>query len=380
MFFRDIEGNKSVKQQLLHAVDSNRLGHAILFAGQEGDAKLQLAIALSAYLNCSSRHDGDACGECPSCKQIKRLAHPELHFVFPFSASLKKKSSSKDVSSNDFLDDWRNFVIRTNGMGSLSDWYREIGLASGQGIISANDCNNVIKELSYTSYESKYKVVIIWMVEKLFYAAAPKLLKILEEPPQDSLFILITENKDAILDTILSRSQTLNIPEFTREDVKEILVKKYQVDELEASKIADMSNGNAAMALSIANEPNYTANLFDEFIQWMRICLQADMLKILPFVDSFSKNSKEYILFFLRSSLSLLQQALFFNQTKVVKASIADNQKETFAKFAKFVTVDNINIFNESINKTIYAIERNGNMALLLTNLTIGLCRAFKIK
>lgn len=377
MFFRDIEGNKSVKQQLLHAVDSNRLGHAVLFVGGEGNAKLQLAIALTAYLNCSNPHDGDACGECPSCKQIKKLSHPELHFVFPFSASLKKH---KEVSSNDFMDEWRNFVIRTNGLGSLSDWYKEIGLTSGQGIINVYDCNNIIKELSYTSYESKYKVVIIWMVDKLFYSAAPKLLKILEEPPQDSLFILITENKDAILETILSRSQTLNIPEFTRDDIKEILVKKYNVDELAAARIADMSDGNASMALNIANEPNYTATLFDEFIQWMRICLQADMLKILSFVDSFSKNSKEYILFFLRSSLSLLQQAFFYNKTKITKASIADNQKETFAKFARFVTEDNINIFSESINKTIYAIERNGYVPVLLTNLTIGLCRAFKIK
>ena len=377
MFFKDIYGNTAVKHHLVRMVEDNRLSHAILFSGQEGDAKLQLAIAFAAYLNCEHPHDGDACGECPSCIQMKKLSHPELHFIFPIAGSVKKSS---EPSSSDHIEEWRDFINKTDGLGTLSDWYDSIGVTTGQGIINANDCNNIIRALSYTSYQSKYKVVIMWMIERLFHAAAPKLLKILEEPPEDTLFILITEDRSAILDTILSRTQTLNIPAFTANDVSSYLKARFNIPAEEAAKFAEFSDGNAAMAVNMVLSPETNSNFFDEFIQWMRICLQADMLKILPFVDDFSKNSREKVLMFLRSSLSLLRQALYLNTTGKMSIPIPESQMATFTKFAQFVSPSNITIFNTAINQTISRIERNGLIPLLMTNLTINLCRAFKKK
>ena len=376
MFFKDIEGNNVVKRQLLRAIEDNRLSHAILLSGPEGNAKLQIALALATYLNCSDRHDGDACGVCPSCLQMKKLAHPELHFVFPISNSVRK--FSREPSSDDFIEEWRDFVNKTNGLGTLNDWYDSIGVTSGQGIINAYDCNNIIHALNYTSCESKYKVMIVWMIDKLFYSAAPKLLKIIEEPPEDTLFILITENRDSILDTILSRTQTLKVPAFSNEEIKRILINKYGVTADNAVKISDIVDGNAALAVNIAQSSDNDSHFFDDFIQWMRICLVADMLKILPFVDEFSKRNREQILLFLRSSLSQLRQALFYNLTGKFLLPVSDNNMTAFTRFSRFVNTSNIDIFNEAINKTITYVERNGYIPVLMTNLTVGLCRAFK--
>lgn len=357
-------------------VDNNHVGHALLFNGPEGNAKLQLALAFAQYLNCDDRHDGDSCGVCPSCTQFAKLAHPDLHFIFPVGTSKLKKT--KDTVSDDFIEEWREFIFDNYALGTLNNWYNCIKIDSG--IINALDCNGIIKTLSYTSYQSKYKIMVIWMVEKLFYAAAPKILKILEEPSENTLFLLITENRAAILDTIISRTQSINIPEFTNDDIKNILIKRNGLSEQEAIKIAAVADGNAATALSCVLMPEARMTAFDDFISWMRVCIRSNMNEILPHAEQISKRGREGCTFFLKSALSLLQQALFLNETGQFIMPMPENQTETFTKFSRFVNKTNIINYNTAIDKSIKNIERNGYIPLIMTNLTIALCRIIKQK
>ena len=377
MLFKDIVGNEFAKKQLLYAVDNNRLAHAVLFLGEEGDAKLQLALALATYLNCEHKHDGDACGECKSCKQMATLSHPEMYFVYPTTSSLGN-------SSEDLLPKWRDFVVGNDGLGSLSDWYEAIGVTSGQGTINAADCNNIISRLSYTSYESKYKIVIMWMVEKLFYSAAPKLLKVLEEPPEDTVFMLLTENKSAILDTIISRTQSIKIPKFTNKDVVDIITKKFHAPEDEAAKIAEICEGNASLARRIYMSPESNNAIFDKFIDWMQVCYRISHGNkcegIVRFAEDMAKMNRERAIFFLKSTLSLLRQALYVNITGNFIVPMSDQQQQRLKKFAIFVTHNNIGIFYDKINDAIRGISRNGAMAIIFANLTLSMSVALDKK
>ncbi|MDL2238844.1 hypothetical protein LJC69_01220 [Bacteroidales bacterium OttesenSCG-928-K22] len=376
MLFSEIQGNDYIKRKLINMIEDKRISHALLFNGPEGSAKLQLALAFATYLNCENRSNGDACGKCYSCRQISKLSHPDLHFIFPIGNSKLKKL--KEPMSADFMEEWREFVAETHAFGTLYDWTNAIRIDSGQAIINTNDCNGIIKTLSYTAYESKYKIMIIWMAENLFHAAAPKILKILEEPPDNTLFILITENKDAILDTIISRLQTVNIPEFTNEDIKNILVNNYDVDINEAYKISESCDGNAALAINSALSSGDPLMSFDLFIRWMRICLKPNMMEIIPFAEELAKNGRESNIMFLKNALAYLRQALFYNETGAFLVPINDEYELTFTKFSKFVRHDNIAIFDNNIENAINNVKRNGNLPLIMLNLTVSLCRAFK--
>lgn len=376
MLFSEIQGNDYIKRKLINMIEDKRISHALLFNGPEGSAKLQLALAFATYLNCENRNSGDACGKCHSCVQISKLAHPDLHFIFPIGNSKLKKL--REPMSADFMDEWREFVAETHGFGTLHDWTNAIKIESGQAIINANDCNGIIKTLSYTAYEAKYKIMIVWMAENLFHSAAPKILKILEEPPENTLFILITENKDALLDTIISRLQTVNIPEFTNEDIKNLLVNKFEIDVNVANKIAETCDGNAALAINSAFSSGDPLMSFDIFIRWMRICLKPNMMEIIPFTEELAKNGRESSIMFLKNSLAYLRQALFYNETGSFIVPINDEHELTFTKFSKFVRHDNIAIFDNNLENAINNVKRNGYIPLIMLNLTVSLCRAFK--
>ncbi|MDR2084421.1 MAG: hypothetical protein LBP67_05450 [Bacteroidales bacterium] len=376
MLFSEVQGNDYIKRKLIHMIDDKRISHALLFNGPEGSAKLQLALAFATYLNCKNRNNGDACGKCPSCTQISKLAYPDLHFIFPVGNSKLKKV--KEPMSVDFMDEWRSFVETWNGLGTFYDWTNEIRIESGQAIINTNDCNGIIKTLNYTSYDSNYKIMVLWMAETIFHAAAPKILKILEEPPENTLFLIITENKDAILDTIISRVQVVNIPEYTNEDVRNILVNNYEIDINEAYKISESTDGNASLAIKTALSPEDPLMSFDLFIQWMRICLRPNMMEIIPFAEEISKNGRESCVMFLKNSLTYLRQALFYNETNEFLIPVNGENELTFTKFAKFVRCDNIAIFDNYIENAISHIKRNGFIPLIMLNLTVSLCRAFK--
>jgi len=220
MRFADIIGQEDVKKRLVQTVKESRVSHAQLFLGPEGSGKLALAVAYAQYINCTNKQGDDSCGECPSCVKYQKFIHPDLHFIYP---TAKIKNIDKPMSK-DFIKQWRELLSETNSYINLPDWYSKIGIERKQAIINARDCNEIIKTLTYKSYESEYKVMIIWMVEKLFHSAAPKILKVLEEPPDKTLFLLVSENQDLIINTILSRTQLIKIGRLDDNNLSKALI------------------------------------------------------------------------------------------------------------------------------------------------------------
>ncbi|MFN8134503.1 MAG: DNA polymerase III subunit delta' [Bacteroidales bacterium] len=231
-----------MKQRLRRTVLENRVSHAQLFLGSEGSGKLALALAYAQYINCRNRTPEDSCGECPSCKKYSKLIHPDLHFLYPINST--KEVTGAKVLSKDFIVPWREFLTENKYYVSLPDWYDKIGIEKKQGFINAEDADGINRTLAYKAYEAEYKVMIIWMVEKMNAVSANKLLKNLEEPPAKTLFILISENQEQIIATILSRAQLIKVPRLKDADIQKALEQQYQVTAADASKIARLADSN----------------------------------------------------------------------------------------------------------------------------------------
>lgn len=376
MLFKDIEGNKIIKNNLIRMVNDNRISHALLFSGPEGNAKIQLALAFSRYLNCEDLQNDDSCGKCKSCIWFNNLTYPDLHFFYPTANTKTKKL--KEPCSEDFIEEWREMFMEKKGIFSLKDWTDKLDIDSGNLNINSKDCNNILNNLSYTSFNGKYKVVFIWLPEKIYYAAAPKILKILEEPPQKTVFLLITEQKELILDTILSRVQEINVPAFSKKEVRDVLKNTYDISSDIASSVAEMSFGNITQDLeNIANKDSEN-NSFNLFINWMRICYSANMLDIIPFVNNLNDLGREKNILFLKNSLVYLHQSLYFNETNKFIGHLEGKNKDVFTKFAKFITRNNIGSFYNMIQDSIVQTERNGYVPLIMMNLTLELCRVIR--
>ena len=285
MQFSEVIGQQDVKQRLLQTVGSNRVSHAQLFLGPEGSGNLALAIAYAQYISCESRSEEDSCGSCPSCIKYNNLAHPDLHFIFPVATT---KEIAKEPTSAKFMKSWRETVTE-NPYISLGEWHRAIGVENKQAIINALDCNEIIKKLSLKSFESEFKVMIIWRPERLFHSAAPKLLKILEEPPDKTLFVLVAENQGQIIKTILSRTQIIKVNKIEPKDIGIALSERFQISGKELDNIVRYSSGNYTEALRlIQNSENKEFNA-EEFKNWMRLCFTKDVVNIMQWVEKIAK-------------------------------------------------------------------------------------------
>jgi DNA polymerase III subunit delta' len=354
MRFRDIEGQEEIKRKLIRTVADQRVSHAQLFFGPEGNEKLALAVAYAQYINCKGTLPpapslgreggqdyllGDSCGVCPSCVKFEKLIHPDLHFIYPVATT---KRVTKKPKSVDFIAEWRTFLAETNYRGNIHDWFAAIGIENKQGIINADDCHEIINTLSYTSYESEYKVMIIWMAEKLYHAAAPKILKILEEPPEKTLFILITEDPDQILATIKSRTLPVRIPQS----------KGVRRDREDPENFAIFSN-------------------------WMRLCFRADMAKLVALSAELARIGRENQKSLFNYSLGIIQQCLAFGFGNDDLVNRVPEEKEFTKKIAPYINPSNIGQFNKLFQDAIYHIERNAYPQVLFLDVSLQITRLF---
>ncbi|MGL4292850.1 MAG: DNA polymerase III subunit delta', partial [Bacteroidales bacterium] len=260
MYFKDIIGQEEIKQRLIRSVQTNHIAHAQLFAGPEGAGKFQLALAYARYIQCTDRSDTDSCGRCPSCVKYNKLIHPDLHFVFP----VIKKGTNTICS--DFINEWRGFVT-THPYFSLREWMQEIGSENQQGGIFVNESDEIIRKLSVKPYESDYKVMLIWLPEKMNEQTANKLLKMLEEPFEKTVFLLVSNEADAMLGTILSRTQTIHVRPVAEQILARALQSRFGVNSQDSQRIAHLSNGNVVKALenlSVSEEREYLLELFKQ--------------------------------------------------------------------------------------------------------------------
>jgi DNA polymerase III subunit delta' len=358
MQFSDILGHEYIKDFLTKNVATGRIPHAQLFVGPEGSGTLALAIAYARLVLCGTN-------ENESCNlKFKNLSHPDLHFIYPNVTNEDVKSKPK---SADFITDWREFVLQ-NPYGSLFDWYKHLGVQNKQGEIRVEDAQDVLKSLALKSYEGGYKIMIIWMVEKMNIAASNKLLKLLEEPSDKTLFILITENEEDLN----------SIPEQIIEDY---LVKNKNLDQKIAKKIAHTSQGNFNKALHLLTNDEDEYPFEEWFVQWVRAAFKAKgnasaIQELLLWSEEIASLGREAQKQFLDYCINMFRQAMLLNY-QVEKLVFMETKVQNFSleKFAPFITGNNIQEIFKELNDAIYHIERNGNAKIILTDLSIKLTR-----
>lgn len=360
MRFKDIPGLKEEKQHLIEAVANNHVAHAQLFLGSPGGGNMALALAFITYLNCESVVDGDSCGACPSCVKIDKLIHPDLHFVYPVVVKGKQKVSA------DYLELWRSFVPG-HPYGTLNDWYRHIGAEDKQGNISKEESRNIIKSLSLKSFEAKYKVMLIWMPELMNIAAANGILKILEEPPEGTIFILVTNDYEKLLTTILSRTQLFKVRSFTEHEVTNYLVEKEQVEEQRAKLAAQLAEGNISSALhQLGQDEDESESLFQD---WMRLCWKNDYTAMVEMSNSFGSMSKVLQKNLLQYGLAAMREGLLINHE--VKE---DRPEGSFAqKFFAVLDLNKAMMLNNYLNESLYHLERNASPKIIFLDLSLNI-------
>lgn len=375
MMFRDVIGHDEIKKRLIHNAANNRISHAQLFWGQQGSGTLALALAYARFIQCRNRQADDACGQCPSCLKFNKLEHPDLHFVFPAASN---KETKDKVSCKLFIAHWRKFLLKTPYFNYL-DWLQALGIENKQAIINAEDCNDIIRLLGLKSYESPYKVVIIYMVEKLHYAAAPKLLKIVEEPPDNTLFLMISENKDRIINTILSRTQQLKVPLPQEDRIRQALIEKHGLDEGKAGQIAFLSGGDITQAIRMLDNEEEMAD-FNAFREWMRYCYLNDTAKILKWVEKTASAGREKQKSFFQYGLKMFRLAVVNNYMATNLVRLDEEQQGFLDGFSPFINHNNTLKIVEAFNQAIFHLERNANPKILFADLSFNLSRLMHIK
>ncbi len=293
MRFSEIQGYDELKYRLINMVKTNRLGHILLFCEADMSGVVAIAVALAQYVNCTNKQDGDSCGNCPSCFKFQRLVHPDLHFAFPVNSSDQLGSQEKKKPISDyFLDNWRN-LLTSNPFFGEQDLYNAIGITNKTGIIGVNEARNIMDKLLFKPYESEYKIMIIWLPEKMNAEAANKLLKLFEEPPAGTLFLLVTHAPDKLLPTILSRCEIVRVPPVNKEELSQLILKDYPMAEEDALTIASLSGGSYGKAVKIISEQE-EENEFDSLLKDIfNAGLKKDLGTMFPLWENIADMGKE---------------------------------------------------------------------------------------
>jgi len=375
MNFSQIPGQKEIIGKLLRSVKEERVSHAQLFAGPEGCGSMALALAYARYISCENRSDSDSCGTCKSCVKYEKLIHPDLHFVFPV---IKGKKASDPVSDN-YIEEWREFVKRSPYF-SLNNWMDSIEVGNAQGMIFASEASEIIKKLSLKTFESDFKIMIIWLPEKMHQATSNKLLKMIEEPPEKTLFLLVSEEPDKVIPTILSRCQLVKIPAFNNHDIERYLLNSFQLDRVKAADISRVSNGNITRAIELCeNEDSSMANL-ERFKSLMRFAWKRDIISLINWSEEIASTGREAQKNFISFSLRLLRENLMLSldQMKNNLVYLTGSEAEFSGKFHSSINQNNIYPLNEELNLVYSHIESNGNAKIIFLDLALKVTRLIR--
>ena len=355
MQFSHIFGQTYIKQQLISSVQEGRIPHAQLFYGQEGVGKLPLAIAYAQYVNCLQRSESDSCGECSSCVKFEKMIHPDLHFVFPFA----KENKTKEIC-DDLLPEWRQ-MVSTKKYFSIEQWMDFIGAGNKQATIYANESNEILRKLQLTTYESEYKTMIIWLPEKMHNTCANRLLKILEEPPVKTLFILVSEQIERIITTILSRTQMVKIPPIDNDSMRQTLHTEHNIDESDSLNIARIANGNYVKALSIINGTEESQLNFTRYQEIMRYAFKNDVSATKKWAEEMASTTmgREKQKSFLDYAQHLTRECFIQNINISELNYLIDYEAKFSGDFARFVTVKNVEIVMNYFQDAASDIEQN---------------------
>lgn len=359
MQFKDIVGQQAVKNRLTTSVKEGRIPHAQLFMGPEGCGNLPLALAYAQYIACPNKTDDDSCGTCPSCTKYSKLIHPDLHFTFP-------TVGAKEISDN-FMAEWRETFL-ANPYLDVFDWLMALEAENKQGNITVDECRNIIKKLSLKSFEGDFKVLIMWMPEYLG-KEGNTLLKLIEEPPHKTLFLLVAHNDELILGTIKSRTQLVKVPRLTQQEVMQALMTKYEADENTAKTASFLAEGNLNLAIKLLSQAEN--NFFESFRNWMLLCFKNDMNGAMKWIDDTATIGREMLKHFMAYGLHILRECLVIKNTDGHLVKLTEKEREFVEKFSGFLSEKAIEKITEAFNDAIYHTERNANAKITLINLSL---------
>ncbi len=367
MQFKSIIGQEGIKKRLIEMVQSNRLPHAQLFLGPKGCGKLALAVAFAQYALCENKQDNDACGRCVPCIKTKKLIHPDVHFSYPTVGS--------KVVSTTFLKEWRT-ALAENPYMNVNQWLKTLGADNKQGNITKDECVAIVKKLSLKTFEGRYKILIMWLPEYLG-KEGNRLLKLIEEPPENTLFILVAENQELILNTILSRCQILKINQLSDEEVAEGLVEKAGQSSEEAMSLARLANGNFNEALTLTEHTeNDNAKLF---LEWFRICYKGNGLEMVKQTEALAKLGRENQKYFFTYALHFLREYMVLKLTNDIdNIRLQKAERDTAQRMTKVIQFEQIQPIQELINEAFFHIERNANPKVLFLDVSIQLHRILR--
>ena len=374
MLFSEIPGNNKVKQELISSVKKGRIAHAQLFLGNPGNAKLSLAIAYAQFLNCEHKKEDDSCNNCHSCLMYNQLAHPDLHIIFPV---LKINKIKYPISEN-FIGEWRKLILE-NPFISLQDWYQHLGVENKQGVIYKHEAQDLQKKLTLKNYESVFRIVLIWMPEKMNHVTANKLLKLIEEPPNGTYILMVSEDYEQLLPTITSRTQIIKNKPFNNLEVASFLQKEKGISNEKAEIITISAKGNMNKAIQLCVDEIEEVSSIEVFQKWMQICYRVSLKELSILTDEFAKKGRENQKVFFQYSSTVIRECLMFNVFN--KELSLDNKQEQFIKnFAPYINEENsVSIF-ERLEKAIKNIERNANPKIIFYELSLQMMRLLKVK
>ncbi|TVR39405.1 MAG: DNA polymerase III subunit delta [Cryomorphaceae bacterium] len=369
--FASVVGQQSVKNLLLGAVQRNHVSHALHFVGPEGSGNLSLALAFAAYLLCNQPGEHDACGSCPSCIKMASLQHPDLHFLFP----VVKPDTNKSVEV--FMAEWRKMLL-TNPLFTYKDWMQVIADENKTGIISVHLAQEIQQKVNMKSFEGGYRIALIWMPETMKPPAANKLLKVIEEPPAKTLFLLVGNSRDTLLPTILSRLQTVKVPPLADNEVETVLRDKMGAAPEKARHIALMSAGNLRDALLHMQEEGGQEDFVALFGDWFRACYKkSDGVNRIALSDRFSDLKREGQKSFLAFSLKMLRQCMLVANGREDLLTVDGNARKLVVNLAKAIPVQAMPQMAKAIDEAIYHIERNAHGKITFVDLSIQIKNLF---
>lgn len=366
MLFSQVVGQHKLKEKLLGSVTNGRVAHAQMLVGPCGAGSLPLALAYAQYLACKNRTETDSCGKCDSCIRYAKLEHPDLQLIFPKNKT--QKVDRKNFSSKDFLPDWRKAVV-ANPYLNLNDWLKGLGIDNKQGAINVDDSREILQNLSYKAYEADYRVVLIWLAEYMNAAAANKILKILEEPPTRTVFLLVAESTENMLQTILSRVQIHRLGRLSEEEIANSFVSS-DIDSDQVQRLAHLADGNLNLARQLLEDQETVTASVNFFINWMRACFTMNLEKLMELTEDFNSLGREQQKALLQQSAGILRKVLMYKTIPDMTGKLLREEIDFVHKFSQFIGLENSGEMLEALNDAYYHIERNANARIVFTDLS----------
>ncbi len=375
MFFKDVIGHRSLKDRLIRSVEEERVSHALLFAGQEGTGGFNLALAFAQYVSCRKKSESDSCGTCPSCHKYLKLIHPDLHFVFPVVSG----RGIKDPVSDNFIKEWREFVLQ-NRYFSYNQWLSYIEAGNQQGIINKSESEAILRKLNLKSFESEYKVMIIWLPEKMNLACSNKLLKMIEEPPGKTLFLLVTEDEERIISTIRSRTQLIKVPTIDNESLGNALLAMEDVTTEMAGEAVSLAAGNFIKAKECLYPDEDSVIYFNRLQEMMRYAygVKTDgskVLDLMKWADEMAGLGREKQKNFFEFSLRLIREYFFLNFKNEELVRISKKEQEWGLKFSPFINERNIIPVSAEFDTAHKHISMNGNAKIIFLDTALRMVK-----